>query len=104
MNLYFIYLLILILTILFFLLIKDKIIALKLTGILTISSAILLTIISFIIKYLLNSSITMINISNITKYIFIKFISTRIVLLVLGIVEIFISQYVYAKHEKVNSK
>lgn len=104
MNLYFIYLLILILTILFFLLIKDKIIALKLTGILTISSAILLIIISFIIKYLLNSTITMINISNITKYIFIKFISTSIVLLVLGIVEIFISQYVYAKHEKVNSK
>lgn len=104
MNLYFIYLLILILTILFFLLIKDKIIALKLTGILTISSAILLTIISFIIKYLLNSSITMINISNITKYIFIKFISTSIVLLVLGVAEIFISQYVYAKDKKENSK
>ena len=74
MNLYLIYLSIIILTLIFFILIKDKIKALKLTGILTMSSSILLIILSFIIKIILTSNITTINISTITNYIFVKFI------------------------------
>ena len=92
MNIYTMYLSIFILTIIFFILIKDKLKALKLTGILTISSSILLIIISLIIKILLTNNITIINISNITNYIFKKFISTSIILFIIGITEILISK------------
>lgn len=92
MNIYTMYLLIFILTIIFFILIKDKLKALKLTGILTISSSILLLIISFIIKILLTNNITIINISNITNYIFKKFINTSIILFIIGITEILLSK------------
>lgn len=97
MNLYLIYLSIIILTFLLFVLIKDKIKALRLTGILTISSSILLIVISFIIKIFLNKSITLINISNITNYIFIKFIYTSLILFIIGIIEILLSKYIYTK-------
>ena len=97
MNVYVMYLLILILTIIFFTLIKDKIKALRLTGILTISSSILLIVISFIIKIMLNNNITTINISNITNYIFMKFINTSLILFILGIIEILLSKYIYTK-------
>ena len=92
MNIYTMYLSIFVLTIIFFILIKDKLKALKLTGILTISSSILLIIISLIIKILLTNNITIINISNITNYIFKKFISTSIILFIIGITEIIISK------------
>ena len=92
MNIYTMYISIIILTTFFFILIKDKLKALKLTGILTISSSILLIIISLIIKILLTNNITIINISNITNYIFKKFISTSIILFIIGITEILISK------------
>ena len=92
MNIYTMYISIFVLTILFFILIKDKLKALKLTGILTISSAFLLIVISFIIKIMLANNITIINISNITNYIFRKFITTSIILFFIGITEILISK------------
>ena len=97
MNIYTMYLSIFVLTIIFFILIKDKLKALKLTGILTISSSILLIIISLIIKILLTNNITIINISNITNYIFKKFISTSIILFIIGITEILISKILINK-------
>ena len=93
MNIYTMYISIIILTILFFIIIKDKLKALKLTGILTISSSILLILVSIIIKIMLRNNITTINISNITNYIFIKFIRTSIILFIIGITEILISKY-----------
>lgn len=100
MNLYLIYLLILILTIIFFIIIKDKLKALKLTGILTISSAILLIVITFIIKIILNTNITTINISNITNYIFQKFINNSLIIFILGLIEIILSKYIQYTHIK----
>ena len=97
MNIYTMYISIIILTILFFILIKDKLKALKLTGILTISSAILLILVSLIIKIMLTKNITTINISNITNYIFIKFISTSLILFIIGLTEILISKYLIRK-------
>lgn len=97
MNLYLIYLSIIILTLIFFILIKDKIKALKLTGILTMSSSILLISLSFIIKIILTSNITTINISTITNYIFVKFIYTSLILFIIGIIEIILSKYIYSK-------
>lgn len=92
MNIYTMYLSIFVLTIIFFILIKDKLKALKLTGILTISSSILLLVISLIIKIILTNNITIINISNITNYIFKKFITTSIILFIIGITEILLSK------------
>ena len=99
MNIYTMYISIIILTILFFIIIKDKLKALKLTGILTISSSILLILVSIIIKIMLKNNITTINISNITNYIFIKFIRTSIILFIIGITEILISKYLIKKLE-----
>jgi len=97
MNVYTMYISIIILTTFFFILIKDKLKALKLTGILTISSSILLILVSFIIKIMLTNNITTINISNITNYIFIKFITTSLILFIIGITEILISKYLVRK-------
>lgn len=97
MKLYFMYLLILIITCLLFIIIKDKIKALKLTGTLTISSSILITILTFIIKFIINMSITNINITPITNYIFKKFLLTSLILFIIGITEIIISKYINIK-------
>ena len=97
MKLYFMYLLILIITFLLFIIIKDKIKALKLTGTLTISSSILLIILTFITKIIINIYITSINLSSITNYIFKKFLYTSLILFIIGLTEIIISKYIYTK-------
>ena len=97
MTLYFMYLLILIITFLLFIIIKDKTKALKLTGTLTISSAILLIILTFITKIIINISVTTINISSITNYIFKKFLYTSLILFIIGLIEIIISKYIYTR-------
>ena len=97
MTLYLMYALIILITIIFFIIIKDKFKALKITGILTISSAILLFILTFILKLIISTSITSINLSFITNYIFTKFTITSIILLLLGITEILISKYMYSR-------
>lgn len=99
MKLYFMYLLILIITFLLFIIIKDKIKALKLTGTLTISSSILLIILTFITKIIINISITNINIEPVTNYIFKKFLYTSLILLIIGLIEIIISKYIHTKRK-----
>lgn len=99
MKLYFMYFLILLITLLFFIIIKDKIKALRLVGILTLTSSILLIILTFIAKLILNTSVGSINISTITNYIFMKFIYTSAILFIIGLIEIIISKYIYAKRK-----
>ena len=97
MNIYLIYFLIIILTIIFFIIIKDKIKALRLTGVLTIISSIVLISLIFIIKIILNTNITFINISILTNYLFKKFTYTSLILFILGMIEILISKYILSK-------
>lgn len=104
MNIYIMYLLIIIITCLFFIIIKDKLKALKLTGIITLSSSIFLIVLTFIIKIIINSSITFINISNITDYLFMKFVYTSLILLIIGIIEILISKYLNSKRYNKNTE
>ena len=104
MNIYIMFLLILIITVIFFIIIKDKYKALKLTGIITISSSIFQISLTFIIKIIINSSITFINVSKITDYLFMKFIYTSLILLIVGIVEILISKYLYSKKHIKNTQ
>lgn len=102
MNIYLTYLLILILTIILFIIIKDKRKALNLTGILTISSSILLIIIIYIIKTIISIKISTINLSIITNYLFIKFLINSLILFTIGILEILISKYIY--HRKISQE
>lgn len=71
--------------------------ALKLTGIITLTSSFLLTTLTLIIKIILNKNITSINITVITNHIFLKFINTSLILFILGLIEIIISKYIYVK-------
>jgi hypothetical protein len=98
------YFLILIITCIFFIIIKDKLKALKLTGIISLVSSIFLIGLTFIIKLIINSSIRFINISNITDYLFMKFVYTSLILLVIGVVEILISKHLYNKKYNKNTQ
>ena len=101
MSLYIMYGLIILATILLFIIIKDKIKALRITGILTISSSLLLIILALIAKFVINTSVTSINLSSITNYLLMKFASTSLVLFVIGLIEIIISKCIcLTKKEK----
>ena len=97
MKLYLMYLLILILTSILFIIIKDKIKALKITGIVTISSSILLTLLTLIIKLIITNKFTGINLSSITNYLFLRFVYTSLILFIIGIIEIITSKYLISK-------
>ena len=97
MNIYITYLLILILTIILFIIIKDKRKALNLTGILTISSSILLIIITYTIKTIIDMNLRTINLSIITNFLFMKFLINSLILFTIGILEILISKFIYLK-------
>ena len=95
MSLYLMYGLIILTTIIFFIIIKDKIKALRITGVITISSSLLLITLSFIARVIVNTSVTSINLSTITKYVFTKFISMSLILFIIGIIEILISKCIF---------
>lgn len=97
MNISLMYFLILVITIIFFIIIKDKLKALRITGIITISSALLIIILSYLAKLIIGMSITSINLSFLTNYLFRKFLSTSLILLSLGLFEILLSKYIYSK-------
>lgn len=103
MSIYTMYFLIFIITLLLFIIIKDKKKALKITGIITMSSSILLVTLTFIIKIIINSSINFINISIITDYLFLKFVYTSLILFIIGIIEILISKYLSNQKHKQNT-
>ena len=102
MKLYLMYLLIFVLTSILFIIIKDKIKALKITGIVTITSSILLIVLTLIIKLIITNKFTGINIGTITNYLFLRFVYTSLILFVIGIIEIIISKYLISK--RVNLK
>ena len=101
MGLYIMYGLIILVTILLFIITKDKIKALRITGILTISSSLLLIVLALIAKFIINTSVTSINLSSITNYLLMKFASTSLALFIIGLTEIIISKCIYlTKKEK----
>ena len=97
MKLYLMYLLIFILTSILFIIIKDKIKALKITGIVTITSSILLIVLTLIIKLIITNKFTGINIGTITNYLFLRYVYTSLILFIIGIIEIIISKYLISK-------
>ena len=97
MKLYLMYGLIILINIIIIIIMEDKTKALNLTGLIALSSAILLILLSFIAKIIISNTITTINLSNIINYLFKKFISISIILFLIGIIEIIISKYIYIK-------
>lgn len=104
MKLYFMYFLTFIITVLILIIIKDKIKALRLTGILMISSSVLLIIITFITKLIINNLVTTINLSTITNYLSIKFLKTSLIIFLIGLAEIGLSKYFRIKKKTSLSK
>lgn len=97
MKLYLMYGLIILINIIIIIIIDNKTKALKLTGIIALSSAILLLVLSFIAKIIIINTVTTVNLSYIINYLFKKFISMSIILFLIGIIEIIISKYIYIK-------
>lgn len=91
---YLMYLLILVLTIILIIIIEDKKKALKLTGILTGSSGIILLSLILILKLIIDNSIFVINISSITNNIFNKFLYNSIILFIISLIEIILCKYI----------
>jgi hypothetical protein len=61
----------------------------------------ILIVLALIAKFIINTSVTIINLSSITNYLLMKFASTSLVLFVIGLIEIIISKYIYlTKKEK----
>lgn len=96
--LYLMYLIIVLLTIVLFVLIKDRGKALMITGVITLSSALLLVLLTFVVRIIINSTVTSINISTIISYLFSKFLYSGVILLLIGIVEILLSKYIYSRN------
>ena len=92
------YLIIVLLTIVLFVLIKDRGKALMITGVITLSSALLLVLLTFVVRIIINSTVTSINISTIISYLFSKFLYSGVILLLIGIVEILLSKYIYSRN------
>ena len=97
MKLYLMYGLIFLIIILFFIIIKDKIKALRITSIITMSTSVILVILSFIIKLVIKTTVTNINLSWITNYLLLKFITTSLILFVIGVIELIISKLLSLK-------
>lgn len=98
MKIYLMYSLIIAITLVLFLIIEDKRKALKLTGVLTILSAFIIIILPFILKFIINKTITNINLSIFTNYIFKKFLISSLIIFIIGIIEILLGKYLYIKH------
>lgn len=99
-------LLIIITTIILYFIYKDYLKVLKITGIVTISSSILTLIVGYFIKYLMNTNLNFINISDITAVIVSKFVLNAIYLLIIGLIEsvcYFIIHYTKDKRKVVNN-
>jgi len=97
MKLYIMHILILILTGILFMIVKDRLKALKITGIITTLSSIVLIVLTLITKIILTATIKSINISSIINYLINKLTYNSIILLIIGLVEILLSKYISTK-------
>ncbi len=99
MIIYLMYILIITITLVLYLILKDKRKALKLTGLLTILSSLITISLPFILKIIINKAITSINISVFTDYIFNKFLINSLIIFIIGLIELLLSKYSYIKQK-----
>ncbi len=104
MNITYIYLAIISMTITIYQLTRNIIKTLKISGIISIISSFLTVIIGFIIKLVINKSISFINLSNATTALSRKFTINGLLLLAIGIIELTIVYIInYLRQEKTAS-
>lgn len=82
---YIVYLLIILLMILLFLIVKDKILILKIIGIVLISSGVLMTVLALAIKLFIKNTIYYINLSKVTGIILNNFYIISFIFILLGV-------------------
>ncbi len=90
----------LILTILLYITVKDKVKVLKINGYITTISGIIILLLGGLSKYLVKYYIKEINLSNITNYFLLKFTIVSIILIIIGLIEILLSKYKSLKYHK----
>jgi len=100
MNIYIIYGLIILVTVILYFLVKDKKEFMKKLGIITIISGIIILILGVISNIALNNFLNNFNITRITALLLQQFIYNSIFLLVLGLIELFISKIMNKKKIK----
>lgn len=94
------------LTISLYLIYKDYLKVLKITGIVTISSGIFTFIVGYLVKYLINKNFSFINISNVADIFASKFVFNGICMLVIGLIEFtcyFIINYIFDRRKEISS-
>lgn len=82
---YIVYLLIILLMVLLFILVKDKISILKIIGITLISSGVLITLLAVAIKVLIKTTIYYINLSKVTSIILSNFLIISTIFILSGL-------------------
>ena len=55
-------------------------------------------------RVIVNVTVTSINISNVTGYLFVKFLYSSVILLLVGVVEILLSKYIYNRNLVIEKK
>lgn len=90
----------LILTILLYITVKDKVKVVKINGYITTISGIIILLLGGLSKYLVKYYIKEINLSNITNYFLLKFTIVSIILIIIGLIEILLSKYKSLKYHK----
>lgn len=100
MKIILMYLMIMIISLIIFLLIKDKHKSFKILGTITITSAILIILLVFIVNLIIKNNINFINISVITNYLLKEYAINSLYLLIIGVIELIISKYLYLKQNK----
>lgn len=97
MNIYIIYILIILVTIILYFLVKDKKEFMKKIGITTIVTGVILLILGVISNISLDTFLNNFNITRITALLLREFIYSSIFLLVVGLIEVFISKLINKK-------
>lgn len=103
MTIYIIYAIIILVTIILYFLVKDKIEFIKKLGITTIISGVVILILGLISNIVLNTFLNTFNITKISSLILKKFIYNSILLLIVGFFVIFISKILAKKKIKAPS-
>ncbi len=98
----YILILILVISLLLFLIIKDFQVYLKINGIVMVVSSLLIFIFGIVIRYLINNYIDVINLSKVSLFMLKRFMVISLILFLVGILEFTISKLIKSKKNTCN--
>ena len=100
MNTFIMYLMIIIVSLIITKLMKNKYKALKLLGIITITTSIATIIMIFIASIILKTKITLFNVSVITDYLLKEYGKNSLYFSLIGVIELILSKYLHKRQNK----